>query len=754
MKGIMTYATEIENREPRAALSPFQAHTDLKSRLHLLFLIMMTAMRFAVGATIVSIMHDTFSISTPKELLVLGLLFGILLGTFTAFTRLRSYVAPILFLTIFLGINGLFQILQGFFTQTASGILAPFSLLLDWNLIFYVFVFGFMTTWLLWRVRYFGTFEVLSTLLMSVGFFSLHRDFQFALAPKIVQQLAWDLNTSAFSLLIILASIITIMTVCYIAIIGHPGTPFQRSTDRRTFVVTGESRFFFNFLGYAVILLFISLISRGVYSYYQVMQESLGANGVGQKAAEESVGKSPLGFHSALGSNNQPAALVRLRGDYPENPLSPMLYLREGALSAFNGRELVEAIEGFDDDVPGTSPNQFFRGQERMEYFERVPVPHSVYLLSDHNVVFTVDYPISVEPLENPSPERFRGVYRAYSVAPAYSLDSLTQKPRGHSQWPLETKNFYLKEHSNQKYAEIARSIVGDEENPALRASLIVEYLNKNAIYTLSPNHEIDPTEDPVAPFLFGDMRGYCVHFAHATTYMLRSLGIPARIATGYLTDLSQARDGHILLRMSDRHAWAEAYFEGAGWVPFDVQPEQVESHADTEVDAQLLEELMGLIGAENALIPPESYEDEQTFEEPSRPWIPSTTSILYLAIGLYVLLLGRKLILLYGWLLPAPLSKRLIRAHTAISVRLQDYGYPRLFAETHREHLNRLNQDTGAFPVQIWRLYHMLRYGNDTQNTKEEINSAIYADMKELSHFSIRKRVWSLVNPLNLLHG
>lgn len=727
--------------------------SGITSTVQSLFLALTILLRTAIGGLIVSVAHETFHVSTSQTLLILGLLLGVVIGSLSAFTRLRGYVVPTLLCALFIGTNGLFLILQSFFPFTESGILIPYSTLLDWNLICYVFAFGFSTTWLFWRVRYFGTFEVLVGLLLSVGFFSLHRDFQFALAPKMVQRLAWELNTSSFSLLIILAGVITIITISYLGVTGHPGSPFVRTTEKSPVLVQGGRRTVMELFGYGIILLCISLVSRGVYSYYLVAQESLGANGVGQRSAKESVGKSPLGFHSALGSNNQPAAVVRLSGDYPENPHSPMLYLREGALSAFNGRELVEAAEGFDDDVPGTSPSEFFRGQERMEYVERVPVPHSVYLLSDHNVVFTIDYPVSVEPLENPAPERFRGVYRAYSVAPSYPLSVLLNKQTGNPEWSLEQRNFYLARHSDSRYEELAHTIIAAETNPAARASLLVEYLNKNAIYTLSPNHEVDPTADPVAPFLFGDMRGYCVHFAHATTYMLRALGIPARIATGYLTDLSQARDGHILLRMSDRHAWAEAYFEGAGWIPFDTQPEQVESHADSEVDAELLEELMGLIGPENTLIPPEAYEGENAFEKPTSRWIPSPISLFLFILGAYVLLLVRKFFIWYGWYLPGSTIRRIHRAHRAVSVRLEDYGYPRAYAETHYEHLNRLSKKIGIFPSRIWHLAHRLHYA-DKAGSGDEIKGAIAADRKELSQLPRLKRFLSFFHPLNLLHG
>jgi transglutaminase-like putative cysteine protease len=62
---------------------------------------------------------------------------------------------------------------------------------------------------------------------------------------------------------------------------------------------------------------------------------------------------------------------------------------------------------------------------------------------------------------------------------------------------------------------------------------------------------------------------GYCTHFASAMTLMARTLGIPARVAVGYLPG-SALGDGAFVVTGNDLHAWPELYFEGAGWVRFE----------------------------------------------------------------------------------------------------------------------------------------------------------------------------------------
>jgi transglutaminase-like putative cysteine protease len=69
--------------------------------------------------------------------------------------------------------------------------------------------------------------------------------------------------------------------------------------------------------------------------------------------------------------------------------------------------------------------------------------------------------------------------------------------------------------------------------------------------------------------------RGYCVHFASAMAIMARTLGIPSRIALGYLPGSASSSEGYSRYNVSshDLHSWPELYFTGIGWVPFEPTP-------------------------------------------------------------------------------------------------------------------------------------------------------------------------------------
>jgi transglutaminase-like putative cysteine protease len=93
---------------------------------------------------------------------------------------------------------------------------------------------------------------------------------------------------------------------------------------------------------------------------------------------------------------------------------------------------------------------------------------------------------------------------------------------------------------------------------------------------------------DPVAFFLFTSHVGYCEYFASSMGQMVRSLGIPVRLVSGYGPGQSTPKQDvdrqfkHSVdigasvstIRASDAHTWVEVYFPAYGWVPFEPTPD------------------------------------------------------------------------------------------------------------------------------------------------------------------------------------
>ena len=68
---------------------------------------------------------------------------------------------------------------------------------------------------------------------------------------------------------------------------------------------------------------------------------------------------------------------------------------------------------------------------------------------------------------------------------------------------------------------------------------------------------------------------GYCEQFASAMAVMARMVGIPARVAVGFLAP-EDLGNGNYQFTTDDLHAWPELYFQGAGWVGFEPTPAQI----------------------------------------------------------------------------------------------------------------------------------------------------------------------------------
>ncbi|MCF2531292.1 transglutaminase TgpA family protein [Yinghuangia soli] len=65
---------------------------------------------------------------------------------------------------------------------------------------------------------------------------------------------------------------------------------------------------------------------------------------------------------------------------------------------------------------------------------------------------------------------------------------------------------------------------------------------------------------------------GYCEQFASTMAVMARILGIPSRVAVGFVPG-SPTGDGTYKIGSHDAHAWPELYFANVGWVRFEPTP-------------------------------------------------------------------------------------------------------------------------------------------------------------------------------------
>lgn len=136
---------------------------------------------------------------------------------------------------------------------------------------------------------------------------------------------------------------------------------------------------------------------------------------------------------------------------------------------------------------------------------------------------------------------------------------------------------------------ELAKSIAAGSSTPYDIANAVTEYLRANMVYNLSIDQP-PPNQDRVDWFLFDYKQGFCNYYASAEVILLRSLGIPARVAVGFaqgeqqpmpvenlpvgvgpvITNPRAAETSIYVVRQKDAHAWPEVFFPGLGWVNFE----------------------------------------------------------------------------------------------------------------------------------------------------------------------------------------
>jgi hypothetical protein len=141
--------------------------------------------------------------------------------------------------------------------------------------------------------------------------------------------------------------------------------------------------------------------------------------------------------------------------------------------------------------------------------------------------------------------------------------------------------NYYTSFPTNGQYAPIKRlaDSLAKGKTTAIDKVLAVRdyFLQRNAlgeqVYTYTDNPGIPglPGASKLIYFLFENKKGYCAYYAAATVFLLRSMHIPSRVVTGFLTvDRSDKNKGWYWFYEDQSHGWVQVYFPEYGWIDFD----------------------------------------------------------------------------------------------------------------------------------------------------------------------------------------
>ena len=150
----------------------------------------------------------------------------------------------------------------------------------------------------------------------------------------------------------------------------------------------------------------------------------------------------------------------------------------------------------------------------------------------------------------HPTPEQLRAARGPVAVDPAY-LDTAGVSPEIH---------------------ELADRVTAQAPTPFDKAVALNRFFTDPTNgFRYDLNTAPPAGSSALSDFLFGGKQGFCEQFASAMAVLLRSEGIPARVAVGF-TPGYQDGDSRVITT-NDAHAWVEAYFPGWGWTTFDPTP-------------------------------------------------------------------------------------------------------------------------------------------------------------------------------------
>lgn len=161
--------------------------------------------------------------------------------------------------------------------------------------------------------------------------------------------------------------------------------------------------------------------------------------------------------------------------------------------------------------------------------------------------------------------------YVVVSRVPRLDADRLRQSNPSDTNYNQAFRDAYLDVSGvTPRVQALAREITAGHTNAYDQAIAIEDWFDTNFEYLL--DSPVPPRgSDAMEYLLFENRQGYCEQMGTAMVVMARSIGIPARLVSGFnVGEEFDQRRGEYVVRSKNAHAWAELYFPGTGWLAFD----------------------------------------------------------------------------------------------------------------------------------------------------------------------------------------
>ena len=271
-----------------------------------------------------------------------------------------------------------------------------------------------------------------------------------------------------------------------------------------------------------------------------------------------------VGTMASLALDSSVAMRIRFEG---ATPPANTLYFRGPVLSTFDGREWRPLRSSFPSRLQPAAQLQVsgtaYRYQVTLEANNR---PWIVVLDA------TPDKPSINGYTATMAPDLQWTADRPMADLIRYSAESFPDFSYGPQRTVTALQDYLdLPPGFNPRTLELAAELRRDpraRDGTAALIAMVLERLRTGGYaYTLEPGVFGTHTADE---FWFDRKEGFCEHIASSFVVLMRAMGVPARIVTGYQGGEPNNMDGFWTVRQSDAHAWAEVWIAGRGWLRVD----------------------------------------------------------------------------------------------------------------------------------------------------------------------------------------
>jgi transglutaminase-like putative cysteine protease len=315
---------------------------------------------------------------------------------------------------------------------------------------------------------------------------------------------------------------------------------------------------------------------------------------------QDSIGRSGLSgtlrMGGVAGVANDDTIAFRIRFDGPTPPLD-QLYFRGPVLSRFDGLEWQQSAQAAARPREGRAPGDLATTGAALRYEMLLePIRLPLLPLLEMTPALAADGSLPAEWAPWLGNDLVWHTARLVNERVRLRTVAWPRHRHGQALNPAEWQAaLHLPLGSNPRTVEWARQVrrtLGLQADARTLAAAVQAHIATGGFeYTLQPGAY---GRDGVDEFWFDRRQGFCEHFASAFVVVMRAMGVPARIVTGYQGAEPADADGFHIVRQSHAHAWAEYWQPEAGWLRADptgaVAPERVRA-------SQALPTQPGLVG-------------------------------------------------------------------------------------------------------------------------------------------------------------